>query len=116
VEYNPYKLDEINDKFPLSIHMVATHSCPNFIYPTRKDGIKHWIDIDPYLEYDLNIERGNLTQIYNHLVSIQTCIMTWVYGHFHMDNTEYCKNNIKFLTCKPETVNEIRSNIFGGLS
>jgi len=108
VVYNEFKLDEINKQFPSFIHMVATHSCPDFIFPTSKVGVKGWIARDPYLEEDLNIERGNMTQIYNHLITDQKCILTWVYGHFHMHNIEYDKENIKFFTCECETVNEIR--------
>jgi hypothetical protein len=108
VIYDGFKLDEINKLYPSSIHLVATHTCPYFAFPTTKFGIEGWLSKDPYLEEDLDIERKTMTQIYNHLIKEQPSILTWAYGHFHKHNVEYNKDNIKFLACNCMEFNEIR--------
>jgi len=91
VIYDEDKLKEINELYPCNIQIIATHTSPDFCYPTTKQGIMGFLLKDNQLNDDLNIERGLITNIFNYLVDNgQVSILEWWYAHFH----EYKRENI----------------------
>ena len=62
---------------------VLTHTCPSFCYPTHKRGIKNWLEIDPFLENDINYERSVMDNIYDILKGNAHPLEEWTYDHYH---------------------------------
>lgn len=97
------KLAEIKD-----IDIVCTHTSPDFVFPLSKGGIKHYLHADSELENDLNVERANMTHIFNTLVGNGNKIKSWYYAHFHNSKTDYI-NYVKFCLVN---VNEVVEDNF----
>lgn len=89
--------DKINS-LDKKIDIVATHSAPAFAYPQTKYGLIEWLLHDPGLDEECDIERGNLTKVYNKLIENGHQLKYWCYGHFHMshrcnhDDTKFILN------------------------
>lgn len=88
--FKPEAIDSICED--LKIDVVATHTCPSFVYPTTKDGIMGWIQSDPALEGDCDAERKCMDDIYGRLKDDGCHISRWFYGHFHHRNVETIKD------------------------
>lgn len=86
--YNDETLNEITAS-NIKIDVVATHTCPSFAQPISKDGVKSWMELDPELENDLNMERKVMDDIYNKLKEDGHPLSKWFYGHYHYHNQEY---------------------------
>lgn len=82
VVYDFDKMEEIVNS-ELKIHYVVSHSSPSFAFPYTKEGLAYWMKIDKDLSKDVDIERQNLTKIYEHLQLSNNKLEGWVYGHFH---------------------------------
>ena len=93
--YDELKLNEINEKYPYDIHVVASHTSPTFTYPFTKTGIQYWLVHDMQLKDDLDIERGTMTKIFDKLQENQGILSEWYYGHFHATKTDTV-NGVKF--------------------
>jgi predicted phosphodiesterase len=76
------------DKIPKGIDIVLTHTRPQGIFPIDKNGIEHWLLRDRGLDYDLGVELGRITKVFDAINKKNTCY-THYYGHFHMSNTEH---------------------------
>ena len=63
--YDESKLDEINQEYPNNIDVVASHTAPSFVFPYTKDGVASWMDVDPQLKDDLDLERNTMDKIFN---------------------------------------------------
>ena len=85
--YDEDKLNEIND-LGLNISYVISHTSPHFCFKNDKDGIKRFIEKDPQLSEDLDVERATMTSIYNKLKEDNHLLLKWVYGHFHSHNDD----------------------------
>lgn len=91
VIFDENKLNEIIDN-NININYVISHTSPNFVWKQGFNEIMYWINNDENLEKDLNIERGNLTNIYNKLIELKQIPKKWIYGHFHDHNVEKYEN------------------------
>lgn len=89
--FDEEKLNEINE-LGLNISYVVSHTAPKFCFKNDKDGIARWIEQDPTLNEDLDIERETMTLIYNKLKEDNHLLLKWVYGHFHVHNVEFIDN------------------------
>ena len=87
--YDELKLDEINEKYPNDIHIIASHTAPSFVYPQTKSGIQYWLVHDMQLYDDLNTERSTMDKIIEYLKPHQSRLKEWYYAHFHC--TQNCK-------------------------
>jgi hypothetical protein len=87
VVYDESELEHLKDN-GLMIDVVCTHTCPSFCKPVTKDGIEDCLNKDPYLEDDINRERGDMDKIHLKLMSDGHPLKKWVYGHFHNHNNE----------------------------
>lgn len=96
--FDEEKLNEIND-LGLNISYVVSHTAPKFCFKNDKDGIARWIEQDPTLNEDLDIERETMTLIYNKLKEDNHLLLKWVYGHFHAHNAEFIDNTCFITLC-----------------
>ena len=94
VVYNENILQSLTDNH-IDVNYVVTHSAPDFCYPQDKTNIHYWLRLDPELELELDIERGNLTKIFNYLQEHKHELKHWAYGHFHMHHNDN-HNDVKF--------------------
>jgi predicted phosphodiesterase len=76
------------DKIPKGIDIVLTHTRPQGVFPIDKNGIEHWLLRDMGLDYDLGVELGRITKVFDAINKNNTCY-THYYGHFHMSNVEH---------------------------
>ena len=67
----------------INIDIVCTHTCPSFVKPYDKIGIKTWIEKDESLANDIDEERNVMDKIYNTLKHDGHKIHKWFYGHYH---------------------------------
>lgn len=72
----------------INIDIVCTHTCPSFVKPYDKIGIKTWIEQDETLANDIDEERNVMDKIYNTLKHDGHKIYKWFYGHYHYHNSE----------------------------
>lgn len=72
----------------INIDIVCTHTCPSFVKPYDKIGIKTWIEKDETLANDIDEERNVMDKIYNTLKHDGHKIYKWFYGHYHYHNSE----------------------------
>lgn len=77
--------DENKAKNFKGIDVVVTHTAPHFCYPFIKQGLEYWANRDDLLLNDVDVERQNVTKLYEELVK-NNHITKWYYGHFHMSN------------------------------
>jgi DNA repair exonuclease SbcCD nuclease subunit len=103
-EYNLSILQTTLDKMK-KVDIVVTHTAPEFVIPYLKNGfpdmVKQWVDMETShwgtnLEKELNTERKQLTNIYNHIIDNHKIPDHWFYGHFHR-HSEEIHNNTKFI-------------------
>ena len=76
------------DKIPKGIDIVLTHTRPQGVFPIDKKGIEYWLLRDMGLDYDLGVELGRITKVFDTINKKNTCY-THYYGHFHMSNVEH---------------------------
>jgi DNA repair exonuclease SbcCD nuclease subunit len=107
--FDEQKLDEINQQFENSIHIVATHTCPSFAYPATKGGILYWLQKDENLKQTLEYERAIMDKIFFKLKESQNNITDWYYGHYHQHHLEQ-HHDINFRLCDLAELNEFRRN------
>lgn len=93
--YDEEVLNEIT-KAGIKIDIVATHTCPSFVEPLSKDGIRYWMRMDPGLNEVVDNERKVMDNIYNKLLSDGHPIKKWFYGHYHYHHVEFV-NDIQFV-------------------
>lgn len=80
------------------VNYVVTHSCPHFADPVNDDRNLQFshgaliegfvIDGDAKLKDDLNVERQELTEMYE-ILKKNNSIDKWFYGHFHRSHSAY---------------------------
>lgn len=87
-------------KDEIFITHVLTHTAPSFCFPRTKKGLKQWMETDEDLKKDIDKERKIMDDIYSCLLDNFHPLEEWVYGHFHMHNSEEI-NFIRFTTLKP---------------
>lgn len=85
--YNPTLLDEIK-KNGIEINAVVTHTAPKFCFPIEKGNIGGFLAKDDKLAEELDKEREDVAELYEHLIRDKHPLRYWCYGHFHMKMTE----------------------------
>ena len=70
-----------------NINVVITHSAPDIAPPYLKTGLETWASKDKNILQDCNIERSQLSQMFNNLKDNGNEISLWFYGHFHQSNS-----------------------------
>ena len=73
----------------IDIDVVCTHTCPSFLAPFDKSGVREWLRIDECLEADMDAERKVMDDVYAKLKEDGHTFGTWVYGHFHFHSVQY---------------------------
>ncbi|MDR1973050.1 MAG: metallophosphoesterase [Bacteroidales bacterium] len=101
-------LHEINSLYVDNIQIVATHTCPSFAYPTTKQNVQEWINIDESLSQTLDNERNTMDKIFEMLRTTQKHLTDWYYGHFHEHRLEQ-HYGINFRLCDCNEVNIFRN-------
>jgi predicted phosphodiesterase len=105
--FDEQKLKEINRIYADNIQIVATHTCPSFAYPTTKQSIKEWLNVDEGLNETLDKERNTMDNIFKALQKGQKNITDWYYGHFHEHKLEQ-HEGVNFRLCDCGEMNEFR--------
>jgi predicted phosphodiesterase len=103
------KLNEINREYTDKIHIVATHTCPSFAYPTTKRGILEWLEVDVGLSDIVDRERLVMDKIFATLQPSQKNLTDWYYGHYHEHKFEQ-HYGINFRLCDCSEINEFIGN------
>ena len=107
--FDEEKLDEIGKSYVDNIRIVATHTCPSFAYPTTKQNVGAWLNIDKELNQTLDKERAIMDEIFFKLKATQKNITDWYYGHFHEHKIEV-HDGITFRLCDCSETNEFFGN------
>ena len=92
-EIVPRLTEQELEQIPIGIDIVLTHTRPKGVFPVSKNNIKHWLDRDYNLEYDLDEELDRISEVFEVLYTQNLKGFTHFYGHFHMSNEEYIGNN-----------------------
>lgn len=94
--YNENLLNEII-KNGINIDFIVTHSTPNFVESTNKEGLEEWIENDEALKEDIKEERNTFDKIYSYLLDNNIQLKGWYYSHFNRYNTFTSKEMIPFM-------------------
>lgn len=79
------------------IDVVVTHCSPNIAFPfTEGPTVADFALRDKYLLLEMRLERELLTRMYDIMLSIGKEPSYWVYGHYHINHTEFIEGT-KFI-------------------
>jgi hypothetical protein len=86
--YSTKQMNEIKES-GVKVDSIATHSAPDFAFPSRKEFTMSWFEVDKTLQKEMENERKNLSKLSNYIFNHDGEVKFWGYGHFHRHNSEF---------------------------